>query len=112
MIARNRKRSDVRRRKKNQRRLFLAIGLFFGLSVLLSFFFGERGLMGFLRMQNIKSQLTQDIQNLKEQNAHLRKEAEALRNDPDHIEALARERLGMIRKGELIYQFEKTPEKK
>ncbi|HEX9758626.1 MAG TPA: septum formation initiator family protein [Nitrospiria bacterium] len=108
-MAQNRKRSDVRRRKKNQRRLILAIGLFFGLSVLLSFFFGERGLMGFLRMQNKKSQLTEEIQNFKEQNADLLKEAEALRNDPEHIEGLARERLGMIQKGELIYQFEKTP---
>jgi cell division protein FtsB len=108
-MAQNRKRSDVRRRKKNQRRLILAIGLFFGLSVLLSFFFGERGLMGFLRMQNKKSQLTEEIQNFKEQNADLLKEAEALRNYPEHIEGLARERLGMIQKGELIYQFEKTP---
>jgi cell division protein FtsB len=65
--------------------------------------------MGFLRMQNKKSQLTEEIQNFKEQNADLLKEAEALRNDPEHIEGLARERLGMIQKGELIYQFEKTP---
>lgn len=31
--------------------------------------------------------------------------AEALENDPETLEALARERFGMIREGEMLYRF-------
>ena len=39
----------------------------------------------------------------------LREEFSRLRKDRDYWEQLARKKLGMVREGELIYQFDETP---
>lgn len=37
--------------------------------------------------------------------AHLSREVEALRTDPSALERIARDELGMVRAGELVFQF-------
>jgi len=41
--------------------------------------------------------------------SYLIKETEALENDPDKLEGLAREKLGLVEPNEKIYIFEPTP---
>lgn len=110
-MAVNRKKSEIHRKKRKQKGLIFIIALFLGLSVLLSFFFGDTGLMGFLRVNQEHNQLTQDIEYFLEQNDRLRKEVKALQYDTQYIESIARDRLGMIHKGDLVYQFEKNSPK-
>ena len=38
-------------------------------------------------------------------NQRLRREIDRLRNDPAYIEKLAREKLGLAKKGEIVYKF-------
>lgn len=51
-----------------------------------------------LRRENVA--LSSDIERLK-------REAHALRNDPEAIERIARDELGMVRAGEILFQFPK-----
>jgi cell division protein FtsB len=107
----NRKKSEIDRQRRNRKRLWWSVAIFFGFSILLSFFFGDTGLLGYLRMQQKRSQLIGEIEYLKKQNDLLRGEVKALRQNPDYIEGIARDRLGLIREGEMVYQFEKdTPD--
>lgn len=60
------------------------------------------------------SQLEQDLERLRTDNLtiqrandHLERQNDALRNDPRMIEQVAREELGMIRPGEVIYRFQR-----
>lgn len=57
--------------------------------------------------------LTADVQSLKvrnkhltEENVRLRREVEALRDDPSALERAAREELGFVRPGELVFTLE------
>jgi len=57
--------------------------------------------------------LTADLQRLRHQveaqrrkNARLREEATALRQHPRAIERVARDELGWVREGEIVFQFE------
>jgi cell division protein FtsB len=42
---------------------------------------------------------------LKRELVHLSREVESLRTDPAALERLARDELGMVREGELVFQF-------
>ncbi|MBL7155966.1 MAG: septum formation initiator family protein [Candidatus Omnitrophica bacterium] len=62
-------------------------------------------LPGFSKLQELKEQnenLKRRIEILTRANADLRKSKEKLENDPSYAEKVAREKLGMARKGEII----------
>jgi cell division protein FtsB len=67
--------------------------------------FGERGLWRVAGMADHQRQLKRDIAAIGAENAALRNDIAHLKSDPLTIESLARERLGMGRKGEIVYYF-------
>lgn len=78
--------------------------------VLLGFaLFGDKGVINTLRMLEYKASLKEKIEQLEADNAELRREIHALRNDHSYLEALARKELGMVKEDELIYQFPPAP---
>ena len=79
-----------------------------GLVVLVVAFFaaiGERGLFRLYRLTRTRAELAQEITRLKASNGRLAEEAHALREDPSRIEAIAREDLGLVRPGDVVYEF-------
>jgi cell division protein FtsB len=64
---------------------------------------GEKGLLESIRTRRQYAELTASIDRLRLENARLREEARRLREDPATIESLAREELGLIRPGELLF---------
>ena len=64
---------------------------------------GERGLMETLRARKQHQELVGSIERLRIENARLRDEARRLRTDPGTIEALARQELGLIKPGEMLF---------
>ena len=69
------------------------------------FVFGAIFLPGFSKLQELKEEnrnLGKRVEILKRANKELREEKERLENDPTYIEKVAREKLGMARKGEII----------
>jgi len=62
-------------------------------------------LPGFLKLRELKRQnrnLERRIEILAKTNEELKKEKEKLENDPAYIEKIAREKLGMTRRDEII----------
>jgi len=64
---------------------------------------GERGLMETLRARRQHQELVGAIERLRADNGRLRDEARRLRTDPAAIEALARQELGLIKPGEMLF---------
>jgi len=64
---------------------------------------GERGLTETLRARKQHQELLTAIDRLKADNALLRDQARRLRSDPSTIEALARQELGLIKPGEMLF---------
>lgn len=95
--------ADLSRRKR--RRLFLGVASFVSGYLLLSFLFGEMGMINSLKMKKTHAQIQGEIVSLKKENEALTRKIEALRSDPDYIESLARNQLGLAKEGELIYEF-------
>lgn len=73
--------------------------------------FGERGVIRIIKAERQKETLEQQLATLQQQQQELRAEIDRLKHDKDYWEQLARENLGMVREGELIYHLPPEKEK-
>lgn len=79
---------------------------FAGLFVLLGIVF----LPGYLKLKELREEnvrYQKRIRLLEEHNEKLTSELAQLREDPSYLEKTARDKLGIVRKGEIIYQRSK-----
>lgn len=88
-------------------RLRLAVILL--LALVVASVMGNRGLVRWYRMHQTKAALDREIAQLAATNAALAEEVRALRTDPGRAEAIAREELGLVKPGELVYEFRAAP---
>lgn len=64
---------------------------------------GERGLLDTMRARRQYGELSKALAQQRGENARLREDIRRLKEDPAAIEALAREQLGLIREGEVLF---------
>lgn len=74
---------------------------------------GEKGFLDTLRARRQYRELAVALAQKRQENARLRDEIHRLRDDPSRIEAVAREDLGLMREGEVLFivRDEKAPAK-
>jgi len=83
--------------------LFLIFGFFT--------FFGDKGIVHLLRLQKEWGRIKETNVEMEEENRKLREEVKRLQHEKRYIEEIARKELGMVKEGEVIYQFESPNEK-
>ncbi|MBP7232223.1 MAG: septum formation initiator family protein [Syntrophaceae bacterium] len=69
--------------------------------------FGNRGVMDNYFMAKRLSSLDEENDRLEKQNRELGKKILLLRNDPAYIESIARNELGMVKTGDVVYRLTK-----
>jgi len=89
-------------RKKRVLLFILIFLLIFGIFT----FFGEKGIFNLLHIQKEVARIKEKSAKLEEENQKLREEVKRLRTDRRYIEEIARKELGMVKEGEIIYQFD------
>lgn len=100
---------DAERRSRNAVFFTLAGILLIYLGITL--FAGENGFFKYSALQKNKEKLNAEIITLENQNREMKKQVNALKNDPFYIEKSAREEFGLAKKNELIFQFEDARKK-
>jgi len=83
--------------------LFLILGFFT--------FFGDKGIIHLLRLQKEWVRIKETNVKVEEENRKLREEVKRLQYEKRYIEEIARKELGMVKEGEVIYQFDVPNEK-
>jgi cell division protein FtsB len=73
-------------------------------------FFGDKGILHLLRLQKELARIREMNIKIEEENQKLKEEVKRLQSDKRYIEEIARKELGMVKEGEIIYQFD-TPSK-
>ena len=88
--------------------------VFFALVAMLSVFtvFGERGALHLWRLWDEKTKLAERNFVLHKENESLRERIDRIRRDDAYLEKIAREELGLVRPGEIIYRFGGSESKK
>ena len=82
------------------------VGAFIIMSLLAgTMFFSKDGLPRYFEMRENRQQVMDQIQQLKYINLAMEKDITRIQSDPQRLEELARNRLGMVRPGEVVYQF-------
>ncbi len=95
-------------RKKHLLSLFLIIFITLGFFT----FFGDKGIFHLFKLKKELVRIKEINLKVEEENRRLKEEIRRLQHDKRYIEEIARKELGMVREGEVIYQFDlPTPKK-
>jgi cell division protein FtsB len=86
-----------------RRRTVQVLLVFVTLVLIVNALVGERGLTETLRARRQHDALVAAIDRLRSENARLREDVRLLNTDPATIESLARQELGLIRPGEMLF---------
>ena len=105
----NRSKQTVERNKKLHRRIFWGIGAVVAFYLLVPLIVGDMGLVKYFKLRKMNHRLQEEIQQLSDENKKIEDDVHALRSDPVKIEQIARDRLGLVRPDEVVYQFESAP---
>ena len=82
------------------------VGAFLIMSMLAGMmFFNADGLPLYFHVRENRQHLIEQIQQLEYINASMQEDIIRIQKDPQRLEELARNRLGMVRQGETVYQF-------
>jgi cell division protein FtsB len=84
------------------------------LSIISLFFLiilGDNGLIDLNRLKKQRNTLVEDNQRVQQEIQSLTIEIDRAKNDPEYIEAIARQELGMIGKDEVILKFDEDIKK-
>lgn len=71
-------------------------------------------LPGYTKLQDLKQrnlEFQEKIKQLKQENLVLEKRIKRLQKDPTSLEKVAREKMGIVRKGEVVYKINPVKEK-
>lgn len=79
---------------------WLGVVLFFCLALL-----GDKGLLRLWHVADETTRLRTELDTTTAETTLLEKEIRALKTDPRYIERVAREDLGLVRQGEVLYRF-------
>jgi cell division protein FtsB len=90
--------------RKNLRQI-LGIALF---ALLVHDVFGPHGFIAMRRTQKEIDQIREQIVKMNEQNKSLTDQVTSLKSDPQSIERIAREEMGLARPGEMIFKIPDT----
>src|SRR5919109_4391718 len=85
--------------------LVLIVSSLFLLAMMALTVWGDRGLLAMWRMQHELDRLVREIEIVEQKNATLAREVQRLRSDLGYIEKIAREELGLVRPGEIVFEF-------
>jgi cell division protein FtsB len=102
----------VRKQKVTQQRkmrslVYLTLGSLIFLYISLSLVFGEKGVIKYMKLRSETGTLRAEVDAIRRQNEDLSSQIEKLQKNPDLIEELARDELGLTKEGEVIFEFEK-----
>jgi cell division protein FtsB len=92
------------------RRSFLLLLIFVATALVANAVVGERGLIATRAAKRHAMALAAEVESVRVQNDALREQAKELRTDPKAIESVARDELGLMRKGELLILLNDGPQ--
>jgi len=72
---------------------------------IVSAFFSKKGWLQIVKLNNKRNLIKREILAINAENNVLRKNIEAIKHESSYIEKIAREELGMVKSGEVVYRF-------
>ena len=90
---------------RSSRKRWLVLLAALAILIAVSSVVGKKSVVKVLRMSKTRTELQQEITRLKQVNEGLTREIQSFANNPSQVEVIAREDLGLVKPGEIVYQF-------
>lgn len=100
-------RRQVSAERKKRRIVFYTLILLSILYLIVHAVFGDKGLLRYYELRKTKMRLEKQITEMERENAHLRRELKAIKEDSFLREKHAREEYGLAKPDELIFQYDR-----
>lgn len=88
-----------------RKRLAVVSVVLLGIYLLVSFIFGDMGVVKYYRMKHQYTAVYKEMSALREANVQLSREVHSLKTDAAYVERIARDKLGLARPGEIVYYY-------
>lgn len=98
--------TQLLKERKRKNRIFLFVFLFIAAFLCYSFFFADMGYLKYLELKRNEKKLIREIREISAENELLKREIELLKKDPSYLEKYAREKFGLVKPGEMVFQFQ------
>lgn len=95
--------SELRKRKLIAFTVVLLICIY----LLISFVFGDMGLLSYKKLNVTKNDIETEIIRLEKENTQIKAQIELLKQDPFYREKYAREEFGLAKPDEYIFQYDR-----
>lgn len=97
---------QLKKEKKIRSRLYLIFFLLLFMILAYNFFFGEMGYLKYRELKKNEQKILTEINQIKKTNDSIKEEINLLKKDPKYLEKYAREQFGLIKPGEMVFQFQ------
>ncbi|MDI1472478.1 septum formation initiator family protein [Thermodesulfovibrio sp. 1176] len=97
---------QLKKEKKIRSRLYLIFFLLLFMILAYNFFFGEMGYLKYRELKKNEQKILTEINQIKKTNDSIKHEINLLKKDPKYLEKYAKEQFGLIKPGEMIFQFQ------
>ena len=94
-----------------RQRIFLYLATMAIISLFFLIILGDNGFLDLNTLKKQRNTLVEENQKIQQEITSLSTEIDRVKNDPDYIEAVARQELGMIGKDEVILKFNEDKKK-
>jgi cell division protein FtsB len=98
-------RGAVAKLRANRR---MVLVLVIGVPIALYVLFGPRGIVARIQISSERARLEEELRQAEAETRRLQAESKALDGDTKAIEKVARERYGMVKKGETVYRVKRN----
>jgi cell division protein FtsB len=95
--------SEMRKRKL----IFYTVMLLSFIYLFVSLIFGDMGLLKYREMYKTKTRFQMQIQEIEQENLHIRSQIKSMKEDPFYAEKHAREDFGLAKPDEYIFQYDR-----
>jgi len=107
MASANLLRKQVSAEMRKRKLIFYTVMLLSFIYLLVSMTFGDMGLLKYRELQKTKTRLQTQIQEIEQENLHIRSQIKSLKEDPYYAEKHAREDFGLAKPDEYIFQYDR-----
>ncbi len=100
----------LNRLKTKEKKIIQWLVIFCSITIVTLSLIGDKGLIQLAALKKQQRQLEQDIEDLKLEKKKWIFKIQSLKKNRTYVETIAREKLGMVRSDEIVYEFEQKAE--
>lgn len=104
-MSRHALKEQLRREQSRRIKIYILLLFIIFIALLYNFLFGNMGYFKYRELKKNEQKLLTEIHQVSQTNNSLKQEIDLLKKDQVYLEKYAREKFGLVKPGEMVFQF-------